>query len=435
MPSMLSPVEAFVRRHLRFNFIVGLLDGGTFGLGMGFGSFAAIIPLFVHHLTDSALLIGLVPAIHNMGWQLPQLLTANWISGIRRYRPLTLAMTVHERLPFLGLALLALLLPGAHKPTILILTFVMLVWQGFGAGMAANPWTNLVSKVIPQEMHGTFFGAQSAAFNGLAGVSALLAGLILTKLDTPTNFSVCFGLTFLFMALSFVFLSLTREADSPVDHGRPSGALMGRSLQILRSDANFRAFLGVRVLSQFAGMGFAFYVIYAVRRFNVSDASAAVLVSVLLIGQVFLGPLMGRLGDRWSHRGIMSVGALGASLSAVLAWQARTPEWLYAVFLLEAVAIVAIWTIPLALSVSFAADETERPLYVGLSNTLPAPAAILAPAVGGWIADAAGFDTMFILAALSGVAMALGLWFTVRDPRRGGRPAPGGPTNDTTSHQ
>jgi len=427
---MLSPVEAFVRRHLRFNFIVGLLDGGAFGLGMGFGSFAAIIPLFVHHLTDSALLIGLVPAIHNMGWQLPQLLTANWLSGIRRYRSLTLAMTIHERLPFLGLSLLALILPGAHKPTILILTFVMLIWQGFGAGMAANPWTNLVSKVIPQEMHGTFFGAQSAAFNGLAGVSALLAGLILTRLDTPANFSVCFALTFLFMALSFVFLALTREADSPVHERHPSAALIGRSLQILRSDPNFRAFLGVRVLSQFAGMGFAFYVIYAVRRFGVSDASAAVLVSVLLIGQVVLGPLMGRLGDRWSHRGIMSVGALGASLSAILAWQARSPGWFFAVFLLEAVAIVAIWTIPLALSVSFAATEAERPLYVGLSNTLPAPAAILAPAIGGWIADSAGFNTMFVLAAVAGVGMALALWFAVRDPKRVPLPTTVAPASD-----
>jgi predicted MFS family arabinose efflux permease len=267
-------------------------------------------------------------------------------------------------------------------------------------------------------MHGTFFGAQSAAFNGLAGVSALLAGLILTKLDLPTSFSVCFALTFLFMALSFVFLALTREGASPASERPASGALMGRSLQILRSDSNFRAFLGVRVLSQFAGMGFAFYVIYAVRRFGVSDASAAVLVSVLLIGQVVLSPLMGRLGDRWSHRGIMSVGALGAALSAVLAWQARSPAWFYAVFLLEAVAIVAIWTIPLALSVSFAADEVERPIYVGLSNTLPAPAAILAPAIGGWLADIAGFGTMFVLAAISGVGMALALWLAVRDPKR-----------------
>ena len=415
---MLSPVEAFVRRHLRFNFVVGLLDGGAFGLGLGFGSFTAIVPLFVHHLTDSALLIGLVPAIHNMGWQLPQLLTAGWISRVSRYKPLTLAMTVHERLPFLGLALLALALPGSSKATILPLTFVMLVWQGFGAGMAANPWTNLVSKVIPQEMHGTFFGAQSAAFNGFAGIAALLASLILGGVAAPGSFSLCFGLTFIFMALSFAFLALTREAESPRREPERSRALIGRAWHVLKCDSNFRAFLAVRVLSQFAGMGFAFYVIYAVRRFGVSDAAAAVLVSVLLLGQVVLGPVMGRLGDRRSHRGMMIAGALGAALSALLAWRADSPIWFYAVFLLEAVAIVAIWTIPLALSVSFAREESERPLYVGLANTLPAPAAILAPALGGWIADAAGFDTMFILSAASGLAMAVVLWLVVKDPAR-----------------
>lgn len=416
---MLSPIEAYIRSNLRFNFLVGLLDGGAFGLGMGFGSFVAIIPLFVHHMTDSALLVGLVPAIHNLGWQLPQLLTAGWIGRLSHYKPLTLKMTIHERLPFLGLAILAFALPGSPTSRILGLTFVMLVWQGFGAGMAANPWTNLVSKVIPQELHGTFFGTQSAAFNGLAGASAIAASAILIAVPAPLSFSICFLLTFLFMALSFGFLAATREPE--LQSRRPSQVpqvgFADSSVAILRRDPNFRMFLGVRVLSQFAGMGFAFYVIYAVRAFGMSDAAAAALVAFLLIGQVVLSPLMGCLGDIWSHRGVMSIGALGAALSAIIAWRATSPAWFYAVFLLEAVAIVAIWTIPLALSVSFARDATERPIYVGLANTLPAPAAILAPVIGGLIADAAGFDVTFILSALAGVAMAMMLWFLVKDPQ------------------
>ena len=79
IPNM-TAIEEYVQKHLRFNFIIGMFDGGFFGFGAGFASFAAIIPLFVSHLTYSALLIGLVPAIHNVGWQLPQLLTADWIS-------------------------------------------------------------------------------------------------------------------------------------------------------------------------------------------------------------------------------------------------------------------------------------------------------------------------------------------------------------------
>jgi MFS family permease len=423
MRDMLSPSEALTRKNLRFNFSIGLLDGGFFGLGMGFASFAAIIPLFVHHMTESAILIGMVPAIHNMGFQLPQLLTAGWLSQARRYKPLTLLMTVHERLPFLGLAILALWMPHAGRSTMLLLTFLLLIWQGLGAGLAANPWTNLVSKVIPQEMHGTFFGAQSAAFSGLAGVSALGAGLILSRLAEPFGFSACFALTFVCMVISFGFLSATREADSV-----PSGEIMakafwGKSLAIFRRDRNFRAFLVVRVISQFAAMAFAFYVIYAVQNYGMSDAMAAVLVAVLLIGQVALSPIMGHFGDRWSHRGIMGIGGLAAALSALLAWRAPSSGWFIGVFLLEAAAIVAIWTIPLVMSVGFAERDEDRPLYVGLANTLPAPAAILAPVIGGWLVDTVGYGPMFVLSAISGLVMAAALWFVIKAPAQSRRRA------------
>ena len=60
----MSDLEQSVRKHLRFNLAVNLMDGGFFGLGWGFGSIGTIIPLFVSHLTTSALLIGLIPSIH-----------------------------------------------------------------------------------------------------------------------------------------------------------------------------------------------------------------------------------------------------------------------------------------------------------------------------------------------------------------------------------
>jgi MFS family permease len=276
----------------------------------------------------------------------------------------------------------------------------------------------MVSKIMPDELHGTFFGTQAAAYNGMAGLSAILAGLILAKIAGPLNFSLCFALTFVWMAVSFVFLSVTREPESQPRADVHRGAFWKRSVEILKSDSNFRSFLFVRVLSQFAGMGFAFYVIYAVKQFGMSEATASAMVSVLLIGQIVLSPVMGRWGDRWSHGGVMALGALGAAFSAFLCWQATSVNWFYAIFLLEAAAIVAIWTIPLAFSVSFARMAEDRPIYIGLANTVPAPATILAPVLGGWLADTAGFDITFMLSAASGLLMAAALWLFVRDPSR-----------------
>src|SRR3970040_1684553 len=128
----LTRVAQFTRKHLRYNVTVNLLDGGFFGLAIGFASFGTILPLFVASMTDSATLIGLVPAIHSAGWLLPQLFTASHTSRLRKYKKTVLMNTIHERVPFLGFAIVALLLPKIGLQTGLILAFLLLTWQGLG---------------------------------------------------------------------------------------------------------------------------------------------------------------------------------------------------------------------------------------------------------------------------------------------------------------
>jgi len=127
-------------KDLNHNFLVNIIDGAFFGWGVGFTSYTTIIPLFVSTLTSSAMLIGLIPAIHNMGWQLPQLLLAKRISKMERVRPYVIRATIHERLPIVGLGVVALLLPLIGSKIALILTFVLLIWQGLGSGFTANAW-------------------------------------------------------------------------------------------------------------------------------------------------------------------------------------------------------------------------------------------------------------------------------------------------------
>jgi len=413
---MHSPLEQDIRKNLRYNFTVNLLDGGFFGFALGFGSFITIIPLFVSQMTNSAILIGLIPAIHNVGWQFPQLLTAGWVSRLRRYKPAVLAVTTLERIPFLGLAVVAWFLPGLDRKIALVVTFLLLIWQGFGGGFTANAWTSMISKIIPSEMRGTFFGAQAAAANALASVAAVIAGLLLDRLGAPLDFTVCFLLTGVFMAVSWSFLSLTREPEDTEKPIPEKQAPFWRGTRtILRRDVNFRWFLLVRVLIQFASMGFAFYIVYAVRQFGMDEVTAGIMTGAFMFAQIIANPLLGFLGDRWSYRRVMTLGALAAALSAGLAWKATALVWFYPILILAAIGVVAIWTIGIAMMVKFG-SEAERPVYIGLANTLVAPATILAPLLGGWLADTAGFPAMFLATAISGLITALVLHFMVRDP-------------------
>ncbi|HEY2981034.1 MAG TPA: MFS transporter, partial [Anaerolineales bacterium] len=342
---------------------------------------------------------------------------AGWVTRARKYKPLVLLMTIHERIPFLGLAVVAWYVARLNPNLALLLVFFFLSWQALGGGLTANAWTNLVTRVIPSDLHGTFFGTQSAAFNGMAGIAAIAAGLILERVSSPLDFTLCFLITTVMFAVSYIIIAFTREAEGPVREAVHPAAFWGDSWQILQRDRNFAIFLGVRILSQFASTAFSFYLIYAVIYYNMSEGLAGVMTGVLLIAQVLFSPIMGRLGDRWSHRGMMVLGALAAALSALLAWMATSVEWFYPVFLLEAVAAIAIWTIPIALTVSFA-EEHQRPLYIGLSSTVTAPATIIAPIIGGWLADSMGFDSTFMLSAICGLIMAAVLILFVKDPPR-----------------
>src|ERR1041384_512936 len=187
-----TALEKKIRENLRFNVTAGLMDGGLFGAAIGFASFGTILPLFVASMTSSATLIGLVPAIHSAGWLFPQLFTANYTARLRRYKRTVLLATIHERVPFLGFALVALLLPRIGVQAGLIITFFFLTWQGLGGGFTANPWTSMISKIIPPEARGTFFGTQAAVANLFISFSAVGAGYLLNSYESPFDFTVCF---------------------------------------------------------------------------------------------------------------------------------------------------------------------------------------------------------------------------------------------------
>jgi len=412
----MPPLDILLRKNLRHNIMVNLLDGAAFGGALGFGSFGTIIPLFVSQFTSSAPLIGLVPAIHAVGWQLPQLFTANTVARMRRYKPAVMFFTIHERVPFLGLALVALLSPRLNVNLVLALTFAMLIWQGLGGGLTANPWQSMIAKIIPDDSRGTFLGAQGAVANIGISLTAVAAGYLLEILNTPADYAICFLLTCVFMALSYVSLGLTREPEDlqKILPEKQAWPWQGAG-QVLRADANFSWFLAVRILSQFGTMSFAFYIVYALHHFGMDPITAGFLTATLAITGTIANASMGFLGDRFGHRSMLITGALAAMLSSLMAWTAPTLAWMYPVFILAGIANVSIWTIGMAITVEFGAEH-ERPMYIGLANTLVAPATILAPIIGGLIAEAQGYSATFALSAAVSLAVAGILLGVVKDP-------------------
>ncbi len=408
------------RQHVPHNVVVNIADGAFFGLGMGMASYVTVIPLFLATLTESAALIGLIAAMHEIGWYLPQLLTARRVAGLRRYKPMAVRMTLIERVPYFAMAILALFSPQIGKELALLLMFLIISTQAIGGGLTATAWQSMIGKIMPDRVRGTFYGLQSSAANLLMSGGAVAAGFVLAVVPHPYNFTIAFMFCGISMMISWIFISMTRELDSEptvAEADRGDMKQFGRKLrQILKEDVNFRWFIIARLLAMFAGLGLYFFSLYAVRRFGVDEVEVGVMTGILMLATVITNPILGALGDRTSHRLMYAFAVLLAGISGAVAMLAPDASWMYVAFALMGAAKAGLWTIPLPLTTQFG-RESDRPYYIGLANTLIAPGAIVAPILGGALAEGANFGAAFIVAAVAGVIGAAVLVFIVREPR------------------
>ena len=405
---------------LRHNALVNIMDGSLFGFGiMGLASYVTIIPLFLSFLTESTALIGFVATLFHIGWQVPQLLTSSYVASLQRYKPMVLTMTLVERVPYFGLALLAFMTPTIGVDSALILVLILLGIQSLGGGLTGTAWQTMISKLMPPHRLGAFFGIQSACVNLFGAGGALLASFILQRLEFPQSFSLLFTLAGVSLLASFVFLALTYEPKSLPQHvaepvkWREFG---GRLRRILRRDDNFRWFLLARALTALSLTAVSFYTIYGIRRFDMSPEFAGVLTSVLLVSNMFSSSVIGWIGDRWGHRRVLIGANLLTVLAIAIALTASDVSWFYAVFALTGIVNSAQWSTIMTITVQFGA-VAERPYFIGMANTFIAPVTIFAPIIGGWLVDAVNFELTFGLFALAGILSVLVYVILMDDPR------------------
>jgi MFS family permease len=257
----------------------------------------------------------------------------------------------------------------------------------------------MLAKVIPSKTRARFFGVQSASANLFASGGALLAGLLLQKATPHVGYALCFLIAFIMLLISMFFLGLTREPRVEKAEPLPNSPSLFISVKTtLKNDSVFLGFLVSRTFFQFGMMSFAFYIVYGAQNLGMTTAYAGVMTSLLLITQVVSNPILGWVADRWGHRPVLILGSLASMLSALFAWLASSLLLFPLMMVLSGTANTTFCTIGIAYTLEFGTDET-RPTYVGILNTLGAPAAILAPLFGGWLADKYSYSVTFLASA------------------------------------
>lgn len=420
MPVMTAPEPK--PRVVRRNFFINVLDGTFWVFGITFVSSTTILPVYLSHLTTSAIIIGMVPALELLGWAFPQIFTAPLFEGRARMKPFVLTIGFIQRLPYLMIAALiwwSASLPPDQEDIVLFLFLGLYTLFAFCGGIAAIPWQEMVSRLFPMRQRGRFYAAQRF-FGGILGLAgAFAAGWLLLNVAYPYNFALCFLCAFVLMMMSWSIL--TQTIESPQTHLRKttqSARAYARELQgLLYQDRAFVWYLVARGFGYLGWMATAFFAVYAVRTFDLEDAQAAVFSGLLLVSSIASNAVWGWMGDKYSQKLVLILSSAAYGIALALALAASTVFVYYAIFVLMGVASTGLMVSDLTLVVEFA-PEAKRPTYMGLARGIWGPFIGLSPLLGGLLWAQLGYSVLIgvsLVLTLLGIVLA---WQRVREPRQ-----------------
>jgi len=171
--------------------------------------------------------------------------------------------------------------------------------------------------------------------------------------------------------------------------------------RVLRTDGPFRAILVTRMLTSLFAMAGPFYIGFATVQLGLSSQVA---VPTLLAMQT-VGTVTGALVYTWlgARNNLLYIrlalgGAAFLPISALLA-AVVGPLPLYLGFLVSGLALSNLFLSYQNWVVTYATPD-QRPIYAGLFNTVAAGISLIAPFIGGTIAQQLGYEPLFGVALL-----------------------------------
>ena len=397
--------------HYRRNASCLIADYVWFGVGMTFISSATVLPSFVRQLTDSTILIGLVTAIQTGGWLGPQLIAARWVRGRARVKRFIIIPTMIGR-PTFWITAATISLFGIRSPGLTLAVFYLgFLLFSVADGLSSVSWFDLFAKVIPISQRGRVIGTAQVIYGIIAlGVSGTIAYLLgpTSVLGFPDNYALLFLLSGLALMLSLLAIAVIREPKGIVESpDAPRSGYLPLLWRILSHDRNFLTLVSAHLLVGYSAMAYPFYVIYATEVLGMSAQAIGLFILAQTAGGILGGVVLGYLNGRKGSAAVV-VANIGISLTMPLialavhilsggVRHAILPYVYVLVFLAIGLAnsSMMLGFIPRYLE---NAPEAERPVHIGLANTLNT-LTLLAPLIGGWILQETSYSMLFATSA------------------------------------
>lgn len=344
---------------------------------------STILPLMVHHFSDSVIIVGIFASLLRGGAIVIQLYAAFHAQAYQRVLPYLNKVFFFRFLSWFMIGISIFLFGETNKLLTLFFIGLGLFFFSFTAGFGAIYFKELQAKLFSKTYRGKSMAHRQIAGSVASIISGGIAGYVLQHFEAPINYAYLFIVSSLLMAIGFgVFSTIEEPAKQNVSVKEKSfKTFMKNSRLLLKSDARLQRQIIVIFLSFSYLLAMPFVILNANSSFTLTGWMLGGFITVQMLGSI-LGStfLWTRLDD---YEKMLSLSFVFIIAAFVIALFANNVYGYGLIFLLFGIALDGFSNSSMNLVIEIAPEE-KRPVYTAIQTNITS-IGLFFPILGGVI--------------------------------------------------
>lgn len=330
---------------------------------------STILPLMVHHFSDSVIIVGLFASLLRGGAIVVQLYAAFHAQAYKRVLPYLKKVFFFRFISWFFIGLSIFLIGDTNKSLTLFFIGIGLFAFSFSAGFGAIYFKELQAKLFSKRYRGKTMANRQVAGSIASIVSGGVAGYVLSEFQAPLNYAYLFMISSFFMLIGFsAFVSMDEPDKENISIKEKSFKLfMKNSIEILKNDRRLKQQIVVIFLGYSYFLSMPFVILNANSSFSLTGWMLGGFIVVQMIGSILGSTFIWR--KIHDYEKMLSLSFIFAIVSFVVALFANDVYSYAFIFLLFGVSIDGFNIAGMNLVIEIALEE-KRPTYTALQTTL-----------------------------------------------------------------
>ncbi len=371
---------------------------------------STILPLMVHHFSQSVVIIGLFASLLRGGAVIIQLYAAFHAQAYKKVMPYLAKAFLFRFISWFTIGASIYFIGDKNKTLTLTLIGLGLFFFSFTAGFGAIYFKELQAKLFSKKFRGKTMANRQIAGSIASIISGGVTGYVLNNYEAPLNYAYLFMVSSFLMVIGFVtFITIEEpEKENVSVKERSFKEFMKNATIILKEDKRLQQ----QIIAIFLGFSYLlsmpFVILKANSSFTLTGWMLGGFITVQMIGSIIGSSLLWRKIHNYEKMLLLSFTFM--IMAFIIALFANNIYSYAAIFLLFGIAFDGFSISGMNLVIEIAPEE-KRPTYTALQTSITS-VGLFFPILGGAILKyVQNYSVIYIITI---ILLSTGLFLTSR---------------------